>query len=283
MKREAHHTYTEEEDAIVQRYGSQMHPTKIAEMIHERTGRTRSIRSIRNRRLELDPAWDADPPGLISLHSISGVGRDNRTNNDRAIKKATDDGVIKRRLVGGAKRVYVPLWWADAWIAEEDANKQKYKELRDAGWMHTKEAAKIVGIVEEYFTIAMARLRKLDGAWRCFRDVECVLFANRRYLWEPNAMKAACATFLKERGGIPTRPKDLWGARRTAIELGVHRSAVKPASDWLIELGFDRLPIQMDAAGHFYWVPADVIAFREANAERLKVGWDRKRKRKVRV
>jgi hypothetical protein len=39
----------------------------------------------------------------------------------------------------------------------------------------------------------------------------------------------------------------------------------------------------MDAAGHFYWVPADVIAFREANAERLKVGWDRKRKRKVRV
>lgn len=274
--------WTPEEDELIYRYGSQMPLPQLAELLTKKTGYSRSELSICARRRRIDPAWNVDPVGYISFHTVTGHGARNTAVNLAAMRQAIADGVIKRRYVGGYKRVFVPVKWADEWIQKREEQREEYDRLRAAGWMTTGEVARKLGISRRTTALALRHKVNLNGTYQVFRGVEKVLAPDLSYLWEPVAMNVAITAFKRVRQSIAC-PPGWWGLNRTARELEIGHKSLRPLAQWLIDLGFDRLRIRMNAAGHFYWTPADVIAFREANAERLKAGWDRKRKRKSRT
>lgn len=272
------HRWTPEEDELIYRYGSQFPLEKLAIFVTGKTGIPRSLNAIKKRRRNLDPAWDIDPVGFISFHTVTGYGVKNLTQNERALRQAQADGVLKRRYIGGWRRVFVPVKWADAWIAKIEEERNQAELARAAGWLTTKEIAAKAGVTHKQMSISILRRHTTTGPYQVFRDVESIQLSDRSFLWEPVQAHAAIAAF--KRIAIATvRPTGWWTASRTAREFGIGRKSFDPPARWLLDLGFGSLRVKMNDAGRRFWHPDDIRAFMEANVEAIEARTGKKERR----
>lgn len=254
-------SWTPEEDEILYRYGSQMPLPRLAKLLQKKTGVPRSEPAIAERRRRIDPLWATDPVGFISFHQVTGHGKMNTAVNVGAMQQAIADGVLKRRWVGGYKRVLVPVEWADRWIEERAKAQEEYDRLRAEGWMRTSEIADALGKDRKILGICLSRRTHLNGMYQVFRDVPKAVAPDGSHIWEGTKMRAAIAAWKRMKRSIAA-PTGWWGLNRTGKALGIGHKSLKPPTQWLLELGFDKLSTKTNEVGHLYWKPDEIIAFR---------------------
>jgi hypothetical protein len=198
-KRPPRYAWTPEEIEILRRHGHKASLADLAKMLKKASGIQRTHRGIALQRRRLDPNWDIGMPGMVSLISISGLGAKLKSVNERAFRKAKEDGVMRHQLIRGRLAAVVPVKWADAWIAAEEENSRRHDELRNAGWYYTTEIAKMLGVNRRYCIVCLRNKNMGNGEWRMFRGVESVKLIGKPILWEPNATRIAVAAFVKNR------------------------------------------------------------------------------------
>lgn len=257
--------WTEEEDALVREYGARMNAEKLRVFLEERTGIPRSKKALQNRRMQLDNAWYVDPVGYISFYDVAGLGSNGKSRNRRAFRKAQADGVLRWRYLRGKKRMLVPTWWADEWIAFVDRERAEIQALRAAGWMTTPEVGKLIGKGSRQATMILRHFSKPGRMYEMFANVQGKQLHDTSWLWEPNSIREAVRAYQVK--CARSKPRGWWGLQRTADELNVYGRALRPLVKWLVELGFEREVSHMtDGFDRRFWNPQQVRAFRMKHA-----------------
>lgn len=235
--------------------------------LEKRTGIPRTIHAIRIRRNHLDAAWGTDPVGYVALGDIAGLGSRGYSSNERAKRKATEDGVLKSRFLGGKIRFIVPIAWADEWLAEREAERLQADELIAAGWLTTAQVAKLMNITRRRATIILTQFSKRGGYYGMFQHVRHHRLWDGRSVWEPTEIRAAIVLYNSKRAR--PKPQGWWGLKRTADELQVAPRSIRDATVWLRKLGFEEVESRKNGFGRKFWNPQQVRAFREAHGEAI--------------
>lgn len=270
--------WTPAEDALILEYGARMKAAKLRDFLEERTGIPRSVKMVQRRRIYLDPAWFVDPVGYISFFDVAGLGANGKSRNKRALRKAKADGVLKVRYLRGKKRMLVPTWWADEWIAFVDRERAEIDALRAAGWLTTAQIAEVLGKTRRQATMLLLHFAKRGTMYEMFLNVERKRLHDTSYLWEPVSFREAARLYQVKRSRA--KPRGWWGIQRTADELGMYPRALRPAVKWVLELGFEReIASVTDGFGRRYWNPEHVRAFRVKHGAAIddrRISWGSK-------